>query len=76
MFRPVFALLVLAIGCRAQFGGFLGNILNRFTGGGNAIANVFRPQGVDNLFPDDCGRFDTGIGKLCFGDATLCRQSK
>ena len=33
-------------------------------------------QGVDKLFPDDCGRLDNGRGALCFGDAVLCRQSK
>ena len=33
-------------------------------------------QGVDKLFPDDCGRLDNGRGALCFGDAVLCRQRK
>jgi hypothetical protein len=74
MLRPVFVLLLLAVASRAQFG-FLGNLINRFTRpGGNGLANIFRPQGIDNLFPDDCGRLDSGVGALCFGDAVLCRQ--
>ena len=83
----IVALLVLLVATSTwtQFGGiggFLGNILRPFRGGGGGggigggIANIFRPQGVDSLFPDDCGRDDKGMGKLCFGDAVLCRQSK
>jgi hypothetical protein len=38
--------------------------------------SAFRAEGRDKLFPDDCGRFDDGKGKLCFGDPALCRESK
>jgi len=69
--------LLLPLVAHAQFG-FLGNIIRGFTrgggGGGGGLANIFRPQGVDKLFPDDCGRLDSGRGALCFGDAVLCRQ--
>ena len=33
--------------------------------------------GIDNPFPDDCGRdADTGTGLLCFPDGKLCQESK
>ena len=33
--------------------------------------------GIDNPFPDDCGRdADTGTGLLCFPDGKLCEERK
>jgi len=51
-------------------GGFRGN---RGPDGGTK-----KPQstGIDETYPDDCGRDDDNKGKLCFPDGLLCQQSK
>ena len=32
--------------------------------------------GIDNPFPDDCGRNEKGKGNLCFPDGLLCQNRK
>ena len=62
------------------FGGVMRGVNQIFSGGGSFTDDGTQsPQatGIDNLFPDDCGRdTDKGTGKLCFPDGLLCRDSK
>lgn len=68
LFRPV----------QNLFGGVMRGVNSIFTGGNlGSDGGTASPQatGIDNLYPDDCGR-DAGkdTGKLCFPDGILCRD--
>ena len=70
IFRPV----------QNLFGGVMRGVGQIFNGGGSFTDDGTQsPQatGIDDLFPDDCGRdTDAGTGKLCFPDGLLCRDRK